>query len=657
MIAASAVVTVAVLLLSATAEGQAGIAAVDLPRILPNDNRQPAGHIEDGVLTLRLEARDGMWHPHGFDRDGIRIGAFGEEGGPLQIPGPFVRVPLGTDVRTTLHNGLDRNLAVFGLGEARGFSGDSVLVEPGQAADFRFVADQAGTYYYVGRTEQRGFPGATLTGSLHGAIIVDPPAATVAPGDRVFVISSWFGFDTANVSHLSDDAVLTANGLAWPHTEVVEATQGDSLEWRWVNLTELDHPMHLHGFHFRVDARGDGVRDTLYTPDRRWLAVTEYVAPTRTVTTVWSPDRSGNWIFHCHMLGHMTPIEVINTPLSERGAAHGHDAEHQMGMLVVGIRVRPSGPPAAAAPKARPIRLLIRSRPAVYGENPGYAYVLGGSPEDEDTDALPLPGPTLVLEKGQPVAISIINRSHEPAAVHWHGIELESYPDGVPGWSGEGDRILHAISAGDSLTIRFTPPRAGTFMYHSHFNEMQQISSGLYGPIVVLEPGERFDPETDRVLVFSDGGPWISFSVGSPVPPTFLNGRVAPNPIEVRAGTTYRLRLVNILTESSLRVTLRRGDRAAQWRALAKDGADLPPSLATIRPAELTSLPGEIHDFEFTAETEGELMLGFGKGLPGIPLTWVPVRVRAERSVEQQRAAWRRTSTEVCIELPTDRCR
>jgi manganese oxidase len=628
MVRIDVVLVVAAVLLPATAHGQAEPAVLDLPRIVPNDNRQPAGRLEDGVLTLRLEARDGMWHPHGFEGDGIRIGAFGEEGGPLRLPGPLIRVPLGTEVRTKLRNALDRPLAVFGLGEDRGFAGDSVLIEPGASADFRFVADRAGTFYYVGRTEQRGFAGATLTGTLHGAIVVDAPGANVAPGDRVFVISSWFSFDPDNFSHLSDDAVLTANGLAWPHTEVVDVTQGDSLEWRWINLTELDHPMHLHGFHFRVDARGDGVRDTLYTPAQRWLAVTEYVAPARTVTTVWSPDRSGNWIFHCHMLGHMTPIEILNTPLPERGAAHAHDAHHQMGMLVVGIRVRPVGPRVAAAARARPIRLLIRSRPAVYDENPGYAYVLGGSPEERDADALPLPGPLLVLEKDQPVAITIINRSHEPAAVHWHGIELESYPDGVPGWSGEGDRLLPAIPADDSLTVRFTPPRAGTFMYHSHFNEMQQISSGLYGPIVVLEPGERFDPDTDRVLVFSDGGPWTSFSPGSPVPPTFLNGRAEPDAIGLRAGTTYRLRLINILTESRLRVTLRQAEDAVQWRAIAKDGADLPPGLVTHRPAQLTSLPGEIHDFQLTIPAVGDLVLGFGKDFPGQDWTWVPVRVR-----------------------------
>lgn len=83
------------------------------------------------------------------------------------------------------------------------------------------------------------------------------------------------------------------------------------------------------------------------------------------------------------------------------------------------------------------------------------------SPAASDPAALPLPGPTLILRRDERVAVDLVNQSHEPAAVHWHGIELESWADGVPGWSGPGDRILPAIPPGDSLTVGFTPDRAG----------------------------------------------------------------------------------------------------------------------------------------------------------------------------------------------------
>jgi hypothetical protein len=181
-----------------------------------NDNRQPAGRLEAGVLTLNLEARDGLWYPNGADGAGIRIGAFAEVGGPPRIPGPLIRVPGGTTVRTTLRNSLDWPLAVFGLGEERGFAGDSVLIAPGAGAEFVFDAAESGTHYYVGRTASGPTRGSPLAGSLH----------------------------------------------------------------------------------FRVDARGDGIRDTLYAPERRQLAVTEYVGPTRTATTVWSPSPSAPRLRH-----------------------------------------------------------------------------------------------------------------------------------------------------------------------------------------------------------------------------------------------------------------------------------------------------------------------------------------------------------------------
>ena len=56
--------------------------------VVPNDNRTPAGELRDGVLTVRLEARKGLWHPQGAGGPGFEIEAFGEAGGPLQSPGP-----------------------------------------------------------------------------------------------------------------------------------------------------------------------------------------------------------------------------------------------------------------------------------------------------------------------------------------------------------------------------------------------------------------------------------------------------------------------------------------------------------------------------------------------------------------------------------------
>ena len=61
------------------------------------------------------------------------------------------------------------------------------------------------------------------------------------------------------------------------------------------------------------------------------------------------------------------------------------------------------------------------------------------------------------MKRGEPVSITVVNQLPEPTAVHWHGIELESYYDGVAGFAGEGKRIAPAIPPGGSFEARFTP--------------------------------------------------------------------------------------------------------------------------------------------------------------------------------------------------------
>ena len=49
------------------------------------------------------------------------------------------------------------------------------------------------------------------------------------------------------------------------------------------------------------------------------------------------------------------------------------------------------------------------------------------------------PGPPLVLRRGEPVEITRSESPRrKPTSIHWHGLEIESYYDGVHGWSGAG---------------------------------------------------------------------------------------------------------------------------------------------------------------------------------------------------------------------------
>jgi FtsP/CotA-like multicopper oxidase with cupredoxin domain len=172
-------------------------------------------------------------------------------------------------------------------------------------------------------------------------------------------------------------------------------------------------------------------------------------------------------------------------------------------------------------------------------------------------------------------------------------MELESYYDGIAGWSGTPGHIAPMIEPGTSFVVRFTPPRAGTFIYHTHLDDIRQLSSGLYGPLIVLERGQSLDPERDRIMLVSVRGP-------SDNTPILLNGDADPGPIELKRGVQSRLRFINITPHDPLlTVSLLEGSSPVTWRAIAKDGADLRQTVSV----------GETYDFEFDARSATELRL------------------------------------------------
>ena len=621
----------------------------NLEEILANDNRSPAGQLRNGVLTLVLEAGTGTWYPEEKDGPGLEVQAFAEEGKPLQIPGSLIRVPEGTEIRATVRNDIpNATLEIHGLHTRPGDSKDTIKLAPGSVREVRFKAGSPGTYYYWGSTTGAPDVGKRLSAEsqLSGAFVIDPKPAEQGqsgaigklPSDeRIFVISVWFVLDDPEAKPPRFREVLAINGRSWPHTERLTYTVGDSAHWRWINASDATHPMHLHGFYYRVDSVGDAERDTTYSEDARRMEVTELMLPGSTMSLTWVPDRPGNWIFHCHVLPHISPERRFwRPPAHVEPASHDVTQHAREGMagLVLGIHVLPS--PKAARPvppdgPRRELELIALSEPGRYGKDAGLGFALQEA-NKQSPASMHIPGPPIILTRGQPVLIRVQNRLAEMLAVHWHGIELESYFDGVPGVSGSGGHIMPPIAPGGSFVARFTPPRAGTFIYHSHIDDVRQLSSGLYGPLIVLEPGQSFDPETDRIMFLSVGGPAYDA-------PLLLNGGTHPEPIELRAGTKYRFRFINIMAANPpVAASLLSEDAPASWRAIAKDGADLPSGQATTRPAQQVIAVGETYDFEFQSKSPGELRLDiFRRAIlvkPESPAQAAPVVLRPESRIQ-----------------------
>jgi FtsP/CotA-like multicopper oxidase with cupredoxin domain len=556
-----------------------------LPVVVPNDNRTPAGHARGDTLRLALVVEMADWYPGSDAGSSIAVAAFAEEGAAPRIPGPLIRVTEGTVIDVTVRNALsDSTVHLSGL-HAHPITTDALLVlAPGAGTRLRFTAGTPGTYLYAARI---GTPSDEVERETAiGAFVVDP--ATGAPPDRVFVMNIW----SDPVDSVTWREALAINGRSFPYTERITATVGDSVRWRWINGSVRNHPMHLHGFYFRVDAKGDGRTDSAYAPVHRRLVVTEDMAPFTTMRIVWSPHRDGNWLFHCHIGFHVAPEAQIDPPAR---AAHAHlsgDFERHMAGLVLALVVEPApGWAAVDGPPRRHLRLFAQEGTPRGRALRALGYVIAEDGRVPAPDSVDIPGRTLVLTRGEPTDVTIVNRMPEPTAVHWHGLELESYSDGMAGWSGYGLRVAPPVMPGDSFTAHLTLERAGTFMYHTHLNDYEQLTSGLYGPIVVLEPGETFDSTTDHVFVVGWDGP--------EPPRLLLNGDSRPVPRTLRGGVTHRLRLVNIGMAIRIEFALLRDTTLMAWRPRAWDGADLPPEQATLRPARTVVAVGQTADFLF----------------------------------------------------------
>ena len=600
-------------------------------RILTNDNRKSAGVLRNGVLTVRIDARSGEWHPDRDTDPGLVVHAFGEPGKPLQIPGPLIRVRAGTTVHAMIRNSLGSNqLIVYGLNAtgAPSITLDTVQIAAGETRQVQFQANIPGTYYYWGTTTgatDHNRPG--IDSQLSGVIVVDDSTATRTPRDRIFVIGLWTKTPRNGVIARDDLLRFVMNGRAWPNTERLTYTAGDSVHFRIVNTSSAAHPMHLHGFYFNVDARGNGRVDEGVNRSRSpRLVVTDRVSPGGTLALTWIPERAGNWLFHCHTNTHIIrnrPLDGTVTPALPAHHVMNHALE-MMGGLVLSIDVKPRRREAAIANTVatRNLRLVVRSDSGGTATEPAYGYALH-DPANTTTGTSPLlPAPTLVLTKNEAVAITVVNELPEPTAVHWHGIELESYYDGVAGFAGRNGRIAPAIAPGDSFVARFSPPRAGTFIYHPHADELRQQQAGLAGAIVVLEPGQQFDPELDIVLLLS--APRREAETAT----IFLNGTNTPAAKEWRVGQRYRLRFIDIHTyRPSMTTRLLRDSTVQRWRAIAKDGMDLPSDQSTVRPAQQLMGNGETYDYEFTPTHAGNLRLTVWAG-NGTLLVSMPITVR-----------------------------
>ncbi|MDT0651087.1 multicopper oxidase domain-containing protein [Autumnicola edwardsiae] len=107
-----------------------------------------------------------------------------------------------------------------------------------------------------------------------------------------------------------------------------------------------------------------------------------------------------------------------------------------------------------------------------------------------------IPGPNLVFTEGEFAVINVTNNMDEETSVHWHGMILPNFYDGVPYLS------TPPIRPGETFQYKFAIKQTGTYWYHSHTGLQEQ--RGVYGSIQINPKEKTLDYDKDLVLVLSD---------------------------------------------------------------------------------------------------------------------------------------------------------
>jgi hypothetical protein len=143
---------------------------------------------------------------------------------------------------------------------------------------------------------------------LMGMIVVhprQPPATYRVDRDFVIMLSEWSikpGVSRPDPNAMSDFNVLTMNAKAFPGTTPLVCKTDDRVRIRFGNLSAMDHhPIHLHGYHFKVVATDGGT-----IPAGAQLPETTVLVPTGATRDVeFVSDAPGDWAMHCHMTHHV----------------------------------------------------------------------------------------------------------------------------------------------------------------------------------------------------------------------------------------------------------------------------------------------------------------------------------------------------------------
>jgi len=249
-----------------------------------------------------------------------------------------------------------------------------------------------------------------------------------------------------------------------------------------------------------------------------------------------------------------------------------------------------------------------------------------------------IPGPTLEFTEGEYAVIYVKNEMDVETSIHWHGLLLPNFYDGVPYLT------TPPIEPGHTFKYEFAIKQSGTYWYHGH--TMLQEQAGVFGAFVIHPKKETLDYDKELVLMLSDwtnekpmsvlrnlkrGNEWYNYRKGTSTPlnqvikrgafgaqlkfwkqrmegadiadiyyPAFLiNGEEAIEYPEFKPGEKVRLRIIDGGASTSFWMTFGGGDPVL----VSADGLDIVP----VKKNKTFIAIGETYDYIVTIPENGKI--------------------------------------------------
>ncbi len=203
---------------------------------------KPLAYTMDGnVKVFRLTAAPKTWRVD----ETHTMQAWAYNG---QVPGPVIRARVGDRIRIIVTNHLPEPTTIHWHGVALPITQDGVPgisqkpIQTGKSFTYEFDLKAPGLAMYHPHFNTL----AQQTKGLYGVLIVDP-----AEGPEPGVVEAFQVLSEGGGQFL-------INGKSFPSTDAYTVKVGQKVRVHMVNLGEMDHPMHLHGFLFTVVAQDGG---------------------------------------------------------------------------------------------------------------------------------------------------------------------------------------------------------------------------------------------------------------------------------------------------------------------------------------------------------------------------------------------------------------